>query len=239
MPAWIAQQRNDEIWAVVAFLKRLPKLEPHSYRELVLHKSGSELSGGNEFLTSMTSSDQLERCMRCHGSEGQRPASRRVPLLHGQTVEYLTKQLEAFRGGGRESGIMQPVAAALSAEAVLRLAGFYARLKPPPPSSGDADADLVHKGAALATQGSADDRIPPCLSCHGPDALAIYPRLHGQHAAYMAGRLRRWKNGILSGTDTEAIMVPIAKLLNEEQIEQASAYFASLAAPPPIPAQQP
>jgi cytochrome c553 len=238
MPAWAAQRRTDEVWAVVAFLRRLPKLEPHAYHELVSGKIGAALSSG-ELLTSMTSSDQLERCIRCHGSDGQRPASRRVPLLHGQPVEYLTKQLEAFQTGRRESGIMQPIAAALSAEAVPRLAGFYARLRPPPPSSDHADADLIQKGAEIATQGSADNRLPPCLSCHGPDALAIYPRLHGQHADYMAGRLRRWKNGILSGTETETIMAPIAKLLQEEQIEQASAYFESLAATSLSPAKQP
>src|SRR5690606_28039167 len=34
MPAWPAQKRDDEVWAVTAFLVRLPELSPRAYREL-------------------------------------------------------------------------------------------------------------------------------------------------------------------------------------------------------------
>src|SRR5688500_832298 len=34
MPAWVVQERDDEVWAVVAFLKRLPQLNAESYRRL-------------------------------------------------------------------------------------------------------------------------------------------------------------------------------------------------------------
>ncbi|MFN2428348.1 MAG: cytochrome c, partial [Candidatus Binatia bacterium] len=34
MPAWPALERDDEVWAVVAFLRMLPTLDPGEYLEL-------------------------------------------------------------------------------------------------------------------------------------------------------------------------------------------------------------
>jgi hypothetical protein len=34
MPAWPVQQRDDEVWAMVAFLRRLPDLDAAGYRRL-------------------------------------------------------------------------------------------------------------------------------------------------------------------------------------------------------------
>lgn len=34
MPAWAAQERDDEVWSVVAFLARLPEMSPEEYRAL-------------------------------------------------------------------------------------------------------------------------------------------------------------------------------------------------------------
>src|SRR5688500_10415819 len=34
MPAWPAQQRDDEVWAMTAFLRRLPQLDADEYQRL-------------------------------------------------------------------------------------------------------------------------------------------------------------------------------------------------------------
>src|SRR5690606_13729481 len=67
MPAWPTQQRDDEVWAVTAFLVRLPELSPREYRELSgavragdEHKSATELAAATEALS-------LTECVRCHG----------------------------------------------------------------------------------------------------------------------------------------------------------------------------
>ena len=126
---------------------------------------------------------------------------------------------------------MQPVATDLTPEAMRQVAEFYSRLTVPPAPATPPAADVVlENGRRLAVEGQPDARIPPCLTCHGGEALAAYPRLAGQHAAYMRGRLRLWKNGVISNTETAAIMAPIAQLLNEQQIEAVSTYFASLSA---------
>ena len=44
MPAWPTQQRDDEIWAMVAFLRELPNLQPAAWRDLA-YGSGEALIG--------------------------------------------------------------------------------------------------------------------------------------------------------------------------------------------------
>ena len=100
------------------------------------------------------------------------------------------------------------------------------------------DAAAIESGRALATQGCSRRQIPPCLSCHGADALNIYPRLAGQNAAYMKGQLRLWKRGLTPVTETGAIMAPIAQRLSDRQIEEVAAYFA-MGAPPSGKTQRP
>jgi cytochrome c553 len=48
----------------------------------------------------------------------------------------------------------------------------------------------------------------------------------------MANRLRLWKGGLAPGTDTETIMAPIARSLDDRQIDDVSAYFTSMTATP-------
>jgi cytochrome c553 len=54
----------------------------------------------------------------------------------------------------------------------------------------------------------------------------------------MRGQLRLWKGGLVAGSDAAAIMAPIARRLNDRQIEDVTAYFES-AAPPSDRAQRP
>ena len=86
----------------------------------------------------------------------------------------------------------------------------------------------MQKARSLAADGDPNAKIPACIPCHDSNALPAYPRLAGQNAAYMANRLRLWKNGLPSSSDSEAIMAPIARLLSDEQIVDISAYFANL-----------
>jgi cytochrome c553 len=234
MPAWAAQQRDDEVWALVALLRRLPSLDAQSYRALALGGLPVPQQSGREIATSETASGAVGACARCHGDERHAPASALVPILHGQPAEFLTAALQSYAQRRRASGIMQPVALDLGGDDLERVARYYAglpALSRPRDALPDATA-AVARGRALAGQGDADGKIPPCAGCHGADALKTYPRLAGQNAPYMTNRLRLWKGGLAAGTDGEAIMAPIARALSERQIDDVSAYFASLGAAP-------
>ena len=230
MPAWVAQQRDDEVWAVIAFLRRLPHLTPKQYRELALDRVEVQDKSGTELATAESDPQAAGACARCHGAGDTAPASRLVPVLHGQKVEYLIQALEAYAKGIRSSGIMQPLASDLDAESIAKLARYYAGLAlPQPRSPRDGEPASIEAGRRLATQGDPEQRIPACTACHGNTGLATFPRLDGQHAPYLARQLLLWKAGLNAVTVNGAIMAPIAKRLSDKQIRDVSAYYGSLA----------
>lgn len=234
MPAWVAQERDDEVWAVVAFLRRLPGLDRAAYRELAMGDLNIEPQSGRELATAESTSDAVSTCGRCHGVEDRPPLSRLVPRLHGQSAAMLRQALEAYAAGNRFSGIMQPAAAGLSARAIESLSNYYAGLPPPrDPSRAPQPQALIEAGRQLAMQGAPGAGVPACLGCHHAEALPVYPRLAGQHAAYMANQLRAWQRGEKGRTGQNAIMAPIARRLNEQQIVSLAAFFASLPADAP------
>jgi cytochrome c553 len=239
MPGWAAQQRDDEVWALVAFLRRLPTLDATSYRALALGGLRIPPQSGRALATTESTSAAIGACARCHGAERDGPDSGLVPILHGQPLEFLTTALEAYANRRRASGIMQPVAGDLARDEMDRVAGYYAGLLPPPrPTTVLPDATAaIDRGRRLAEQGNPAARVPACIGCHDAQALRTYPRLAGQNTAYMANRLRLWKGGLAPGTDGEAIMAPIARALTDGQIDDISAYFASLTAASPAPAR--
>ncbi|HEU4707963.1 MAG TPA: cytochrome c [Methylophilaceae bacterium] len=63
-----------------------------------------------------------------------------------------------------------------------------------------------------------------CAACHGVDgnsAVAMYPKLAGQHQAYLNKQLTEFK----AGQRKNPVMSPIAATLSKEDMAQLSAYF--------------
>jgi hypothetical protein len=46
MPAWGKSMSDEHIWNIVAFVRKLPELTPHAYRELVASSEGHKHDGG-------------------------------------------------------------------------------------------------------------------------------------------------------------------------------------------------
>jgi cytochrome c553 len=121
---------------------------------------------------------------------------------------------------------MQPLAADLQPEDMRHLADYYAGLTLPREEPKITNTVLIESGRKLALEGAPNIGVPPCVRCHA-NPNATYPRLDGQHAAYMAGHLRLWKMRVSPATDVAAIMAPITQRLSEQQIDAVSAYFAT------------
>jgi cytochrome c553 len=69
-----------------------------------------------------------------------------------------------------------------------------------------------------------------CAACHNMDGIstiADYPKLAGQYPDYMAKALRDYKSGVRKNP----IMAGMAAGLTQKDIDDVSAYFASL---PPV-----
>lgn len=89
-------------------------------------------------------------------------------------------------------------------------------------------ATVIMAGPALAGDVEAGKaKTAMCGACHGAagiSAVPIYPNLAGQKAAYLAKQLKDFK----SGKRTDPTMKGMVMALNEADIENIAAYYASL-----------
>ena len=227
MPAWPASGRDDEVWAMVAFLRRMPALDAAGYEALVHGGSSSftELSG-RDVAAESPPRIVAERCARCHGMDGTGPREGAFPKLAGQRLRYLEHAMEAYATGRRFSGIMQPIAAGLQAhdrDAALR---YYAGLSPVTPAPPVSEAAI--RGARIAALGVANDEIPSCNTCHAnADANDAYPRLTGQYRDYIMNQLTLLKSRARGGSDLVHIMRAFVDRLEPAHIEDLAEYYAS------------
>ena len=81
-------------------------------------------------------------------------------------------------------------------------------------------------GEALYSSGDASRGVTACITCHGPkgqSAIATWPKLSAQHAAYTAKQLKNFKEG----TRANPIMMGMAATLTEQDMNNISAYLAA------------
>nr|WP_114326949.1 c-type cytochrome [Candidatus Colwellia aromaticivorans] len=179
-------------------------------------------------------------CGACHGAAGISP-SPTYPNLAGQQSAYIVKQLSDFKSGARTDMMMAPMAANLSEQDMADLAAFFSSQKrvsaqaaasdnssaPAAVSSGSVDivtstpAKAIYAGDVKAGQ----EKSAMCASCHGADGnspIAIYPKLAGQSASYVAKQLADFK----SGERVDPVMVGMVAALSEQDMNDLAAYFA-------------
>jgi cytochrome c553 len=222
MPAWPAAGRGDEVWAVVAFLRKMPEMNPDQYKAL------AGISGKPPLAQSPPAA-ALERaiaeCARCHGDGKSPPSSNVVPVIAGQNLRYLREALRTYSNGLRPSGMMQLPAAELSEELREPVLRHFAQLAWN--GTGPAPARDLASGRAIALSGIPERGIPACVICHDSKAADTFPRLFGQSAPYLRDQLRLFFSGTRSLSPQAAIMATIAKRLTEAEMDAVSAYLAA------------
>lgn len=234
MPAWPVQDRDDEVWAMVAFLRRMPTLDPSAYQRLV-SGDADDISGRLEDspAAGMKPPTAAVRnvCGRCHSADGTGRGIGAFPSLAGQRAEYLHASLRAYADRDRFSGTMKIVAAKLSDAEMRATADYYASLPPRVPEAA-ADSFRIARGAAIASHGIPDRDIPACAECHGPTDRPrnrAYPQLAGQHPRYLAEQLQRLKEGRRGGSPNVELMRVFVDRLRPEDIRDVSQYYGSAA----------
>lgn len=168
-------------------------------------------------------------CAACHAVDGNSTVAAN-PRLAAQPAAYLYKQLQDFKSGARPSPIMAPVAATLSDNDMRNLAAYYSVQAAKPGVA--TDAKLVEAGRKLYRGGNKATGLPACMACHGPNGAGVpaqYPRLGGQHAAYVEAQLQAFRKGARNKPDNNTdVMEAVAAKLSDADIKALAQYVSGL-----------
>jgi cytochrome c553 len=173
-------------------------------------------------------------CSACHGANGIAPAAM-FPNLAGQRAEYLYWQLAEFKREARPESPMTSQVANLDDATLRDLAVYFASLPPPAPVQS---TPASSRGATLYREGDPAHGTPPCQGCHGADggghpwaekdaAYRAYPKLRGQHADYLAQRLKDFRDGKHLSSSSDRVMTPVARTLDDEAIKDVATFIES------------
>jgi cytochrome c553 len=170
-----------------------------------------------------------ERCTTCHGADGNSLIAQ-WPKLAGQQVQYMVEQLKAFKKGPdglRPSIEMRPEAEALTPTEMEEVSRYYAAQKLMP---GETNPQYMVLGKRIYQGGIMEKGVPPCAACHGPSGLgnepARWPRLAGQHAAYIKQQLMAYRSG--ERKTTTGMMKDVSSGLDEVEMDAVSAYIEGM-----------
>lgn len=166
-------------------------------------------------------------CSSCHGPTGA-STSPLFPRLAGQQEIYLVAQLKAFkaktRGEVDAHDYMWGMATLLDDSVIAGLARYYTAQKPAPGLPGD--AKLIARGKTLYEKGDPAHSVVACSTCHGESAAgtSIFPRLAGQHAAYVVRQLEV----IQHNSRNSPIMHGVIKEMDATGMKAVAEYVQSL-----------
>jgi cytochrome c553 len=167
-------------------------------------------------------------CGACHNADGN-SAIPNFPKLAGQGERYMLKQLNDIKLGARPIVEMTGLLDNLSDQDLADISAYYASQKM---SVGAADPKLVERGEALFRGGKLQEGMPACIGCHSPDgaglAAAGFPKIGGQHAAYVAKQLTDFREGNRTNDGDSMIMRGIAAKLSNKDIEAVSSFIQGL-----------
>lgn len=172
----------------------------------------------------------ITACIGCHGKDGASDVAIN-PNLSNQHPEYIVKQLNNFKNGEhRGNAAMEQVASNLTDNDIADLGAYF---KDPA-----AVADVVAKAPAAAKSFKGDieagkAKSATCVACHNADGNAtvpMYPKLAGQHEAYLFAQLQDFKKAVDTSNAegrVDPVMAGMVAPLSEQDMQDLAAYFAS------------
>ena len=167
-------------------------------------------------------------CGGCHGADGN-SANPSWPKLAGQHAGYTAKQLADFKAGNKRSDpLMAGQVASLSSQDMADIAAYFAKQTG---SQGAASKELAAAGAKLYRGGNKKKGVAACIACHGPtgagNPAANFPKLSGQHAAYVEKAMKDFRSGSRTN-DMNKMMQNIAEKMSDKEIKAVASYISGL-----------
>jgi len=143
-----------------------------------------------------------EVCQGCHGFGAPGNIEGEYPRLAGQHASVLIKQMTDVRAGRRDNSTEYPFLTehVLTVQDIADTAAYLASL-PVTPDNGKGSGEDLERGEALY--------IEHCEECHGVygegDAREFYPRVSGQHYAYLLRESRDIRDGRRRNKNTDMV----------------------------------
>lgn len=170
--------------------------------------------------------ERLQLCAGCHNPDGNSTIPEN-PNLSGLDAGYMVQQLLDFKTGARKNPVMSGIIPMVDEKEFAALADFFSKQKPKP--GGKVDAKLAAQGKEIYDEGIVGSAVPACSGCHNEDGSGTekYPRIAGQHRAYVVQQLVNFKSGERAN-DVKAVMRAVAKRMNEKEIRAVAEYVVTL-----------
>ena len=164
-------------------------------------------------------------CNVCHGRGGH-GANPAIPNLDAQPRAYLAAKLRLFRNrasSGPQGHLGVLGLSLLDDPATEAIARYYA-LQPRPQAAGGGAAAIA-AGEKIFVRGIPEQNVPACTVCHGVDGAGrwIFPRLAGQHAAYLQRQMKR----IQFDAQEAPVMHGVLRTVTPDEINALAAYAQS------------
>jgi cytochrome c553 len=188
-------------------------------------------------------------CSGCHGVDGNSQLPY-FPKLAGLDPTYAQRKLNAFeevksppvdelywetlRVVGAKSNTgnvtrnerinMEGVTHAAKPEVMQEAVLWYSKQTPAAGHGGN--KVLIQQGSELFSKGLPAQKVLPCMTCHGPDALGrgTAPRLAGQNAEYIEAQLEKFRRGDRRHAPE---MTTVTRDLDADQAHASAVYLQS------------
>lgn len=175
-------------------------------------------------------------CASCHADDGNSGIAM-YPRLAAQDADYIILETHLIKDSKRTTGAavsMMPLVQGLSDADIRDVAAYFQKQFP---KAGETNPkENAELGSRIFRGGLADKKIPACMSCHGPngagmpggstakDGIVAYPRLGGQHKAYVVEQLQAYQKGQRSNP----IMMDIAKRMSADEMNAVANFIQGL-----------
>lgn len=169
-------------------------------------------------------------CIACHGEDGNTLLPG-YPHIAGQSARYLFRQMKLMRDGDRDPGAMAGQLDNMTDQDLRDMAAFYASQAG---KIGQASREGIELGEAIYRGGILAKQVAACTACHAPDgsgnALAGFPSLSGQTAAYVEQQLKAYREGQrrTDAGDYEGMMRQTAANMTDSEIAAVANYMLGL-----------
>lgn len=170
----------------------------------------------------------FEVCQGCHRADALGRDDGSYPRLAAQHDTVLIKQMSDIRAGRRDNPKMYPFVNehVIEAQEIADIAGYLQSL-PSPPNNGKGPGNALDTGKTLYEK--------RCMNCHESDgsgsAEKLYPRVNGQHFAYLLRQNVDIRDGVRRNANPK--MVRAIRAFSDDELQAVADYLSRLPAPTP------